>query len=198
MWSRANSLSVLRDRLSCWLKWKRKAVSFQCVQTTNKSVQGAVLMGSLHNDIKKQCSPLHLDTLPFSPVCHSYHSPVVIKLSCSSFHLYEYDSVVPGESGCENGTVKSGLPCCGSAKLDQICSRRWQNSKCCGDDGGEDILSAKSSLPFFQNEHHFPDAVISSYQWLLVIFLDIHPLRCCSLVVPPGEWTPLLDKPQEK
>lgn len=96
----------------------------------------------------KQCPPLHLDTPPFSPVCNSHHSLVVIKLLCSSFHLYEYDSIVLGESGCENGTVKSHLPCCGYKKSDQICSGRWQNSKCCAGGGGEDISSAVSSLLF--------------------------------------------------
>lgn len=51
MWLRANSMSVLGDRLWCWLKRKRKAVSFLCVQTRNRSVQGAVLMRSVQNDI---------------------------------------------------------------------------------------------------------------------------------------------------
>lgn len=37
--------------------------------------------------LTKQFSPLHLDTPSFSPVCHSYHSLVVVKLSCSSFYL---------------------------------------------------------------------------------------------------------------
>lgn len=72
------------------------------------------------------------------------------KLSCSSFYLCEYDSAVLSESGCENGTVKSSLPFCGYTKWDQTCSRRWQNSKCCADGGGEDMLSAKSSLLFFK------------------------------------------------
>lgn len=98
----------------------------------------------------KQFSPLHLETPSFSPVCHSYHSLVVTKLSCSSFYLCEYDLAVLSESGCENGIVKSSLPFCGYTKWDQTCSRRWQNSKCCADGGGEDMLSAKSSLLFFK------------------------------------------------
>lgn len=57
--------------------------------------------------LTKQFSLLHLDTPSFSPVCHSYHSLVVVKLSCSSFHLYEYDWIVLSEYDCEHGTVKS-------------------------------------------------------------------------------------------
>lgn len=37
--------------------------------------------------LTKQFSLLYLDTPSFSPVCPSYHSLVVIKLSCSSFYL---------------------------------------------------------------------------------------------------------------
>lgn len=54
---RANSLSVLGDRFSCWLRWKRKAVSFLCVQTTHKSVQDTLTMGSLQNDRYKIIFP---------------------------------------------------------------------------------------------------------------------------------------------
>lgn len=54
---------------------------------------------------------------------------------------------------------------------------------------GESSCCLSDLVCFFQNEHHFPSAVISSYQWLCVTFLDIHQFRYCSLVMLAREST---------
>lgn len=136
----------------------------------------------------KQFLFLHLDTWLLSPVCHSIglwwpHRPVLV---CICMNVTRLSLVSPWLWKCHS-KEQFVLVSMHKLRSDQLEKVTEQQMLCWW--WGEGMLSFKSAVCFSQNKHHFLSAVISSYDWLLVIFFDTHQFRYCSLVMMSGEWT---------